>query len=220
MNRDYILKQLAATGRKQVELARYLDLDPSVVNKILKGKRLIKSEEADKIRLFFNDTLTPSFDHSTIIELVEETQVRAPLIGNVQAGAFIEAFELETSECVPIFGELTKYQHPFGLRVLGDSMDKVYPSGSVLVCQQLSDYPRDLQSGNRVVIKRRAAGDLFEVTVKEYSTDGSAVILTPKSNNPKHKPQKIINGDIEHHSAGAPDLEIWAVVIGSMHSEV
>ncbi len=220
MDKEYIIQKLSETGFTQLALAKYMDLDPTIINKIVKGKRGIKAEEADKIRTFFNDILTEDAIKAHNVQLVSGSPSTVPLIGNVQAGAYIEAFELEPMEHLPIIGELTKYKNTFALRVLGDSMDKVYPEGTLLICQQLSDMAADLRDGHRVIVKKRATGDLFEVTVKEYSHDGHQKVLTPLSHNPKYKKQRISNGNIDLHQAGAPDLEVWAVVIAAYSLEI
>ena len=49
----WVRKQLHDSGRSQADLARFLKLAPPIVNKIVKGKRLIKAVEADRIREFF-----------------------------------------------------------------------------------------------------------------------------------------------------------------------
>lgn len=213
MDKNYIIEQLERSGKKQAQLARFLDLDPTVVNKIVKGRRLIKSDEADQIRVFFGDAPSSS------VEYTAAPTNALPLIGNVQAGAFIEAFELETDEFFPAFGSVASKENVFCLKVIGDSMDIVYPEGTILYCQQLSDYAADLKNGKRVIVKRRKAADLFEVTVKEYSSSGNTTTLTPLSKNKKHKAVKFTNGGNHHHDAGAPDLEVWAIVIGAYQVE-
>lgn len=142
-----------------------------------------------------------------------------PLVGNVQAGAFIEAFEEIPTDFYPAVGAMETKANVFCLRVIGDSMNKIYPEGSILYCQKLDDYLPDLKNGKRVVVKRRAAGDLFEATVKQYSCKGNIATLTPLSNNAKYKTLTIKNNGEHHHGAGSPDIEIWAVVVGSYIEE-
>jgi transcriptional regulator with XRE-family HTH domain len=57
MNQLEILRLLTESGRTQRDLARHLGVDPSIVNKIIKGTRQIKADEADQIRSFFKSIL-------------------------------------------------------------------------------------------------------------------------------------------------------------------
>lgn len=209
MDNKYVIEQLQRTGKKQAQLARFLGLDPTVINKIVKGRRQIKSDEADQIRVFFGEFPTSN------VEITTNPSSALPLIGYVQAGAFIEAFEYETDEFFPAFGPVANKENVFCLKVIGDSMDIVYPEGTILYCQQLSDYAPDLKNGKRVIVKRRKSGDLFEVTVKEYSVAGNTTTLTPLSKNRKHKALSFTNGGNHHHDAGTSDIQVSAVVVGA-----
>ena len=49
MDKDWVLKRLAKTGRKQVDLARALGIQKSGVTLLLNGKRRLMVDEAAKM---------------------------------------------------------------------------------------------------------------------------------------------------------------------------
>lgn len=75
----------------------------------------------------------------------------------------------------------------FALEVRGESMNLVYPPGTLLICASVHDLP-DRQSGDAVIIRRwNDAGDV-EMTCKEFrqEPDGS-IWLWPRSSRPEHQ---------------------------------
>lgn len=225
MKREWIEKRLKALGKKKIELARQLGLPHTRVTEIIKGTRSILSKEIPGTAMLLEMSeadLLRSLDNNKFLSS-DETELReeplpnevGPLIGNVQAGAFIEAFEEAPIALYPIVGRARGRHGVFCLRVLGDSMNQFYPEGTIIFCQRLIDGP-ELRDGKHVIVKRRAAGDLFEATVKEYTSKGKKTILTPLSSNKKHEAIEIENNGEHHHDAGVPDVEIWAVVLSAV----
>lgn len=114
------------------------------------------------------------------------------VIGQVQAGTWRPALEWSGSDRFhvsvpqhPILGKIQRY----ALMVNGDSMDKVYPHGTIIIVASYIDIGRNPRPGERVICVRRdlATGE-FEATVKEYAQglDGQHM-LWPRSNNPEHQ---------------------------------
>lgn len=112
-----------------------------------------------------------------------------PVVGHVQAGEWQEALELDEQEWryVPValdpeYPEVKR----FGLKVLGPSMNKLYPEGTVLICIGLHDIGEDPRPGDKVICQRRRKDGLIEATVKEYvlEADGSHW-LYPRSTDPR-----------------------------------
>lgn len=137
--------------------------------------------------------------------------------GEVQAGVFKEAWQWEPEDWVGFSGRADLAAPPserFGLRVVGDSMNEVYPSGSTLECVKY--HGETIASGRRVIVQRTRSDGTIETTVKELiRTEDGVEWLRPRSTNPTFLP---FRGD----RPDAPDIvqvEIIAVVVGSYRPE-
>jgi transcriptional regulator with XRE-family HTH domain len=72
----------------------------------------------------------------------------------------------------------------FALRVIGDSMDLIAPSGSTVICVKIIDIGRQPTSGEIVVVLNRAPEGFLEATLKEYVEKAGEGYLWPRSSNP------------------------------------
>ena len=114
------------------------------------------------------------------------------LLGAVEAGVFREAFELAVEDqlTLPVPGNLYG-DNLFGLEVRGDSMDRKFPPGTVLLCEPFNDEHDQLPEDQYVIASRRHSHtDQVEVTVKRLVRTASKdnYVLMPESNNPQHAP--------------------------------
>lgn len=138
--------------------------------------------------------------------------------GEVAAGVWKEAWEFVEDEWEYFTGRAdikAPARERFGLRVAGDSMNEVYPPGSIVECVHYhGDDP--IPSGRRVVVQRERVDGTMETTVKELvRTDDGTEWLRPRSTNPAFLP---FRGD----EPDAPDIvrvEIIALVVGSYRPE-
>jgi len=220
--RTWFKNRIKEVGKKQIELARILGVESPRIYEISNGERRIQTNEITLTARFLEISeadLHQSLRENRLIvsagkdlTSIETSFSSVPVVGNVQAGAFIEAFEESALDYIPMVGG-EKNANLFALKVIGDSMDIIYPEGTFLVCQRIFDYPKELKDGLKVIVKRRAVGDLFEATVKQFKKKGNVTTLTPMSNNPKYKTVSFKNSGIHHHDAGVPDVEVWAVVV-------
>lgn len=146
--------------------------------------------------------------------------------GAVQAGVWTEAVEWPPIDWFPVYTPVNiKYPEAekFGLVVRGDSMNKVYPDGSIVIAVRFSDIASMPKPGQRVVVVQRSVNG-FEATVKRFDTDPSGrVILWPESYSPEYQQPLIIDRPAATFdgapSACAPDISIEALVIGSYRNE-
>lgn len=150
--------------------------------------------------------------------------------GQVQAGNWTEATEWSREKWVPVPMPIDpKYEDlpAFALYVKGDSMNLLYPEGSIVIAIKFSDLGRNPENGECVVtIRRDPLTDCYEATLKivQIREDGS-VLLWPRSNNPDFtKPIQLprmttsyqgngFNGDTASH----PDVLIQSLVIWSLN---
>lgn len=113
---------------------------------------------------------------------------RIPIVGEVAAGVWREAFVKtidEIDEFLPI--DVPGYERAElrALKVVGPSMNLVYPDGRYIVFAHPSE--AGLRVGDHVVIERHKA-DLVELTLKEFTTDAAGrVALMPRSNHPDYQ---------------------------------
>lgn len=138
--------------------------------------------------------------------------------GTVAAGVWVEAYEWPEDQWEPYVGGghvRAEAGRRFGLRVEGDSMNMVYPHGTVLDCLSTLDGAA-ARSGQRVVVVRKRADDTLEATVKEYMVDPDGKQwLVPRSTNPAFQ----IPFSMDQPGEGVIDINIIGVVIGSYRPE-
>ncbi len=104
-------------------------------------------------------------------------------------------------------------KHRFFLRVKGDSMDQVYPDGSLIEC--VSTFARiEPKPGRNVVILRTRSDQRVEATVKEMVEIDGKMWFVPRSSNPAHQAFSVdaVDPDIE-------EMRIAAVVVSSVRPE-
>lgn len=113
-----------------------------------------------------------------------------PLIGVVAGGKWNETSTLDGPSEITFTGRAdieVPMSERFGLKVEGDSMDLVFPSGTTLECVTYwGDKP--IENGKFVIVQRRRSDGATETTVKEYLKDASGVEwLVPRSQNPAYQ---------------------------------
>lgn len=138
--------------------------------------------------------------------------------GTVAAGVWVEAFEWPEEQWEPYTGGShvrADAGRRFGLRVEGDSMNEVYPHGTILDCVSTLDGAK-AHSGQRVVVVRKRSDDTLEATVKEYVIDAAGKEwLVPRSTNPAFQSPFAMDEPGE----GIVDVSIIGLVIGSYRPE-
>jgi len=149
---------------------------------------------------------------------VHTTQIEVR--GDVQAGVWREAIEWPAVDwyaiTVPIDAAYQGF-HRYGLKVCGQSMNKVFPEGSVVVVINFGDLGRLPKTGDFVVaVQRCSKTDQYEATVKAVQIrDDGTVILWPQSWDPAFQTPVILPPHDGQDSAGVPDVAIQALVVGS-----
>lgn len=151
--------------------------------------------------------------------LISKARPRLMVKGAVAAGVWREAVEWDDSEWFPYTGGdhiSAPLDRRFGLRVEGESMNQVYPHGTILDCVSTIGGGREIRSGKRVVVVRtRLNGDL-EATVKEYYQDPEGrEWLLPRSDNPAFQTPV----EIGKEEDGVAETVIMATVEGSYRPE-
>lgn len=137
--------------------------------------------------------------------------------GVVAAGVWREAMHFDESEWQTFTGSpdvVAPLPDRYGVRVEGDSMDLVYPPGTVLECVRY--WGREaIPSGRRVIVQRWRSDDGYETTVKEYVEDQDGIgWLVPRSQNPTHRAFRC-----DEPEPGIDRVEIVAIVVASIRYE-
>lgn len=192
-----------------------------------KGERKLTFEWMDRISKGF-----AAFGHAVRpVDLIEEaaemlhlhpTTKNIRVIGQVEAGIWREALEWPEDESYTVYypvENLDYAAHCYGLEVCGDSMNLVYPAGTVLIAMNLAAYPGRLQSGDNVIVRRKMA-EIIEATVKELQIRNGKAELWPRSSNPKFKtPISIHWPYADPQQSAIETVEICAIVLGSYKIE-
>ena len=181
------------------------------------GARGFPADRAQRYARFFRTT--PEWilygtgkDVGKFVALGPQLFVKA----EVAAGVWREAWELAADEWEAFTGRAdvsAPIRERFGLRVVGESMNDLYPPGSVLECVAYHDQP--LTNGKRVIVQRERDGEC-ETTVKEYHKDDNGIVwLVPRSRNPAF--QTPFRADLP--DPGISRVEIIGIVVASVRPE-
>jgi transcriptional regulator with XRE-family HTH domain len=147
---------------------------------------------------------------------VATTGYLIPLIGEVQAGAWHTAEVHPDPEFfdIPLPAVFVDTK-PFALRVIGPSMNMVYPEGTILICCHLTDLNEEPIAGKRYIIEDVEAGDGIETTVKELVIDPDGRPWAwPRSSHPAHQQPIALDEGRDGHT-----IQIKARVIYSLKIE-
>jgi len=136
--------------------------------------------------------------------------------GEVAAGVWRDAFELPETDWQSFTGRadvVAETKHRFGLRVVGDSMNEIYPPGTIVECVSVFGHAEAIP-GKRVVVLRTNENNETEATVKELVEQNGELWCVPKSTNPAHVPFKLCEPE-----PGIKEVRIAAVVVSSVRPE-
>ena len=113
---------------------------------------------------------------------------RVKIVGEIAAGPFVEANEFQDSFEVLVPGLPSKYDKvPLqGFRVRGESMNQLYPDGSIVYVAPINALPGWPKPGQIVMVMHHKHG-ITEATLKEYVVNEHGKWLYPRSNHPAHQ---------------------------------
>lgn len=156
-----------------------------------------------------------------IFASADEYQAAGPRLfvkGNVAAGKWIDSWQVSEDEWEVYTGRAdvsAPVRRRFGLRVVGESMNEIYPPGTILDCVEY-DGDEPIPSGKRVIAVRHRADGSVEATVKELIRDEQGVEwLVPRSTNPQFN---AFRGD-RPDSPDITHVEIVGIVVASIRPE-
>ena len=228
MGTSWIENRLAERGKSKTALGKALGLPPPRVTELLNGKRQIQLDELMPMAKFLEMPVAAVMEivHMDSEDLEKEHSPGSDPIymeGVVEADVWFE--EPEFPPPVPEFifapAPTEKYFGLYGLLVRGDSMNKIYMPGTILMVVPKSEYFDPYRSGLKVICRRWEDGR-FETTVKELEIKDDRYWLWPRSDHPEH--QRPIEISPPHSWRLTPDkgpeYNVIAVVVGSYRSEL
>lgn len=176
--------------RKQ-DRASALGITGSQVTMILQGRRAIKAYEIRIIADFLGEPW-PDNESVTALESAKSQRRQIPVVGNVAAGVWLEA-DLSQSltpteqvaPMIPTDQELG--DAAFCMRVVGNSLNKLAPSGAYVVCDGVPVAVEHLADGDLVILRQTiTAANLLEVSARRVRRTDKAVELACESSDPAH----------------------------------
>lgn len=106
---------------------------------------------------------------------------KIPVVSKISAGLPIYSEENLIDYIYFATNKLNSYKEEFGLKVSGDSMDKIFQDGDIVVVEKDSI----VENGQLGVVMINS----YNATVKRIRYNGDQIILIPESNNTNHYPQ-------------------------------
>jgi hypothetical protein len=226
---DWLKAGLKRAGKSQSELARAMGLDPSIINKIVNGKRTLKAPEIPIVAAFLGErppTVGPTettgespSETSEVFPVTSLGLVQAPVVGTVEAGSFREVFVVDDVEPeMVVVPPDPRFPHArlIVFQVAGDSMNDLKPrpilEGDRLVAVAFEDVAHEvaLRDGMTVVVQRtRDGGHMREWSVKQIELYEDHVDFCPRSTNPRHRPIRVAR---DAFADGGTEVEIIALV--------
>ncbi|MEO1169950.1 MAG: LexA family transcriptional regulator [Pseudomonadota bacterium] len=210
-------EQILAELKRQTEarivtkaaVAKYLGIPAPRVTEITNGSRKIQAGEMPMLAQFLG------MENSDAV--YTPLGPRLFVKGEVAAGVWKEAYELPETEWKSFTGRAdvaAEMDHRFGLLVVGDSMNMIYPPGTIVECVSLFGRV-ELESGKRVVVIRTNDKEECEATVKEYYEDDEGrPWALPRSHNPAFAPIQL-----DQEEPGIVETRIAAIVVASIRPE-
>lgn len=176
--RNRIRELRTARGWSQDDLAALYGTSQQHIQRMEAGQQRLNTDHMERLGTIFE------IDPLEILVDPSEQPARAPVLDEIQAGAFAEAAgDIERHDLRGV-SRWVRVEYPrrtiFALQVRGDSMDRVVPEGGIVIV----DYSiKSLEDGDLGVFRVDGAG-----TFKRLRRTETEEYLEPDSNNPRHTP--------------------------------
>jgi transcriptional regulator with XRE-family HTH domain len=209
---DRIAELRKRRGWSQGDLAEKLGVEQPTIQRWESGAREPKFEQLFALAKVLDVQPGSLLDPSMTVQLGPTLFVK----GEVAAGVWRQAVEWPAEDWQTFTGRAdvtADLDHRFGLRVVGDSMDMIYPHGTLVECVSLFGRA-EVAPGKRVVVIRTNDQYECEATVKELVEQDGELWLVPRSYNPNHRPFKLSEPE-----PGILETRIAAVVVASVRPE-
>jgi transcriptional regulator with XRE-family HTH domain len=199
-------------GMTQTALAERMGVEQPTIGRWETGRREPNFEQLFQLAGILDVEPGSLIDSSIAAPMGPRLYVK----GEVAAGVWNVAFEYPETEWQTFTGRAdvtADLTHRFGLRVIGDSMNELYPPGTIVECVSLFGRA-EAMPGKCVVVVRMDDQGLYEATVKELVEQDGELWLVPRSTNPMHRPIRL-----SENEPGIVETRLAAVVVSSVRPE-
>ena len=187
-NRIQLARESA--GLTQSQLAEKIGKSVQALQNYEYGKRDISSSVLQKVSEATGKSLTFLLsldDDPSFVSVVSSDTVPVPVLGRIAAGTPREAFSQSDDYHDTQRGLVASHPHAFWLVVAGNSMNRLFPEGALV----LVDPDVEVHSGDVAAIF--VNGD--DATIKRIFFEDGAVRLHPESWDPDYRDRTIDQGD-------------------------
>lgn len=182
-----IIRQMKLKNVDRKQMAKDLNLKYTTLSDWINAKTYPRIDKIELMANYFgiNKSDLVESPHAKPIETIEAKKV--PVVSQISAGIpiYSEQNILEYAYIPAYLSERNK--EVFYLRVSGDSMDKEFKEGDLVLVEK--DCP--IENGQIGVVMVNG----YNATVKRIKYDGDKIILLPESHNDEHLPQIYTNDD-------------------------
>lgn len=182
-----IIRQMKLKNVDRKQMAKDLNLKYTTLSDWINAKTYPRIDKIELMAKYFgiNKSDLVESPNVTPIETIEAKKV--PVVSQISAGIpiYSEQNILEYAYIPAYLSERNK--EVFYLRVSGDSMDKEFKEGDLVLVEK--DCP--IENGQIGVVMVNG----YNATVKRIKYDGDKIILLPESHNDEHLPQIYTNDD-------------------------
>lgn len=199
-------------GLSQAKLAELMGVEQPTIQRWESGSRMPDLENLNALARVLGVSPGSLLDGEALVSVGPTLFIK----GEVAAGVWRAAAEWPEGDWQTFTGRSdvnAKVDHRFGLRIVGDSMDLLYPPGTIVECVSLFGHVEPAP-GKRVVVVRKNGRGEYESTVKELVEQDGVLWGVPRSTNLSHRP---IN--LSEPESGILETRIVAVVVASIRPE-
>lgn len=135
-----------------------------------------------------------------------------PVTGKVSAGLPQPVESIETDSLFEMIPASSDYpsEWQFAMEVEGESLNKIAPNGSRLVCLSIDESGYSVQDGDLVIVERRMFdGQAIERTAKRIRKTSQGFDLWPESNSEEHQKPIPINGNEDSEEYSVRAVVLW-----------
>jgi transcriptional regulator with XRE-family HTH domain len=196
----------------QAALAEMLGVEQPTVQRWETGKRQPDLEQISNLANALGVAPGELFSLPQQVPLGPSLAVK----GEVAAGVWRAAYEVPQDEWQRFTGRpdlSVPIEMRFGLRVYGDSMNLIYPHGTIVECVSVFG-GAEVIPGKRVIVIRQREDLEYEATVKELVEQGGRLWAVPRSSNPEFQAFPL-----DTNEPGIVETRISAIVVASVRLE-
>lgn len=184
-----LLRLLNEKSATQSDLAKFINVSNTTINNYIKGYNMPRMDKIDKICRFLNvnrsDLLEePKTSELQIIATIDKSREYTYIPDPVAAGVpeTIEGTRDLPTITIPdrLLGKYANNKNIIIMRVNGESMNKIFPSNSLIGVLMNYDI-KNLKDGDLVVFNHN-----YEYSVKHYYDLGDNIVFKPNSTDIKY----------------------------------